>query len=168
MKIRTDNLTHARLLAVLHYDPETGVFKWLQALSPRGLVGTQAGGVRPDGYRTITIDGKPYLAHRLAWFYVHGQWPSYLLDHRDGLRDDNRISELRDADWFVNNQNRHVAMGHSQTKLLGAFPVKGSDRFESRICLAGKSKYLGRFDTPEEAHQAYLAAKRIHHPGSTL
>ena len=167
MRIRTENLSHERLLAVLDYNAKTGVFLWKQALSPRGLVGSVAGSVKPNGYRTIHIDGLPYLAHRLAWFYVNAAWPAKFLDHRDGQRDHNRYANLREAEFKLNNQNRRRANRNSKSGLLGAFP-KG-DKFEARIrTLTCTSKYLGTFNTAEEAHAAYVAAKRLIHEGCTL
>lgn len=108
------------------------------------------------------------MAHRLAWLYVHGRWPDGLIDHKNGDRADNRFDNLRDVAHRVNMQNLRKAFVSSKTGLLGASPLKDG-RFGAFIKRDGKSKNLGTFDTPELAHAAYVAAKRvIHHEGNTL
>lgn len=167
-----DPLTHERLLSVLSYCPETGIFRWLQRLSPRGLIGTRAGSVRPRGYRAVNIDGLPYLEHRLAWLYVHGVWPSGAIDHCNGQKGDNRIDNLRDADDTTNLQNLRAARSNSQTGFLGVVRTvraNGTVRFQARITHPGKrGQYLGSRETPEEAYALYLEAKRRLHKGNTL
>lgn len=113
----------------------------------------------------IGIDGKRYLAHRLAWFYVTGYWPE-LIDHVDGNRSNNAWSNLREANKLINQQNRHNESSFNETGLLGAFRVGG--RFKSSIRYGGKSHHLGYFDTAEQAHAAYVSAKREHHVGCAI
>ena len=162
-------LTHRRLLEVLDYSPLTGFFHWRQTLSPKATVGSRAGALTSDGYRKISIDKEVFAAHRLAWFYVHGQWPNGQIDHRYRDRDDNRISELRDVSSLTNNQNRRVAAISNSCGLLGVTTLPARERkFAAKLYVGNRCVLFARFDTPEEAHQAYLAAKRIHHPGSTL
>lgn len=164
MQVRQTNASHARVREVLHYNTETGALTWLLRLSPRGLVGSIAGSVKPNGYRVIQLDGKPYLAHRIAWFWVHGVWPSKFLDHRDGDRDNNRIGNLREACYWVNNQNRTKANRNSRTGVIGVHPH--GDKFEARIRTKTHTRmYLGRFDTIQEASEAYAAAKAKYHDG---
>lgn len=148
-------LTQARLKEVLAYNPDTGVFSWLIGQG-KARVGKQAGCVQR--YRTINIDGKPYKAHRLAWLYVHGVWPEHQIDHINGEKDDNRISNLRDITMHGNMQNRY---GLSRTVDLptGVYR-KSANRYTASIS-------LGTFKTVEEAHDAYMAAKRYFHFGNT-
>lgn len=89
-------LKHNRLLEQLKYDPLTGVFTWLVTRN-RITQGDVAGSVSKEGYRVIRIDGEHHKAHRLAWFYVHGSWPSGIIDHKDGNKDNNKIKNLRDT-----------------------------------------------------------------------
>ena len=79
-------LSHERLLEALEYRPDTGQFFWRIVGGPRSI-GKLAGCIKDTGYREIGLDGKLYKAHRLAWFYVYGAWPSERLDHRYGDRD---------------------------------------------------------------------------------
>lgn len=158
-------LTHARLVEKLTYEPETGIFRW--RFDSRGSrSGTIAGSIGKRGYRQFTIDGRQYKAHRLAWFYMHGCWPVNDIDHRDHNRDNNAIRNLRDATDAINNQNMVLPQKRNKAQLLGVFPH--GKRWGARITFFGKRLFLGAHDTPEKAHQAYLAAKREHHPGNTL
>ena len=101
----TRTLTQDRLKELLHYDPETGVFT--RRVSAGGKkAGSIAGADHNMGYRQISIGGKLYLAHRLAWLYVHGEWPGVCIDHINQVKNDNRIANLRDVPWGVNQENR--------------------------------------------------------------
>ena len=97
-------MTQAELKSILSYDPDTGVFLWLE--SRRGVTaGTVAGSTRHDGYQSIRVRRKSYLAHRLAWLYTHGEWPEKNIDHIDHDPSNNRVSNLRDVPQTVNNRN---------------------------------------------------------------
>lgn len=164
------NLTAARLREVLHYDPETGVFTRKVRTAQRHQVGDRADfiitGGGQKGYYRVTVDSVRYMAHRLAWFYVHGVWPTNDIDHKDGDRGNNRIINLRDVPNRVNRQNIRKAMTRNRSGLLGAYFHQ--NRWYARLQLNRKIVYLAPFDTPEEAHAAYVVAKRIHHEGCTL
>src|ERR1700674_2219296 len=89
MKIHT--LSYQTLLDILDYDPETGHFTWKISPSLRSVIGTRAGCLMRNGYRCIGIARKKYYEHRLAWFYVHKEWPKGDIDHENHVTDDNRI-----------------------------------------------------------------------------
>jgi hypothetical protein len=98
-----------------------------------------------------------------------GNWPNVLIDHINGNPSDNRIENLRDASALVNAQNKRRAHINSTSKLLGATWNKRLSTWQVQIKLAnGARKYIGLFECPNEAHAAYLAAKRIHHEGCTI
>jgi hypothetical protein len=88
------DLTADRLRELLHYDPETGEFKWRVRVGPRFAAGSCAGGWANDGYVMICIKGVKHRANRLAWLYVHGTWPSGKLRHVNFLRYDTRMCNL--------------------------------------------------------------------------
>lgn len=159
-------LTAERLRELLHYDPLTGIFTWCVRRGANRRGGKQAGSVSREGYRSIKVEDKLYKAHRLAWLHVHGVWPVDMLDHINGERDDNRIGNLRQIGNTENQQNRRRARVDSAAQLLG---VKAEWRhWRADIRVNGKRHYLGSFDTPEAAHEAYVKAKRVLHPGGTL
>lgn len=155
-------ITSDRLREVLHYDSATGVFRWRVALAQRTRVGDVVGTRSTKGYLDIQVDGISYRAHRLAWLYIFGEWPSDQIDHRNTVRDDNRISNLRDATNAENAQNRHRASRDNRAGALGV--TRSGRRWTASITVRGARHHLGSFDTPEAASAAYLAAKAELHP----
>lgn len=156
--MRSDSLTQARLKEVLHYDPETGVFTRLTT----GLVA----GSRTGRYCYISVDGYLYLAHRLVWLYLFNRWPTADVDHIDGDGRNNRRGNLREATHAQNQQNQR--RGQGKAGLLGVTYDASTQRYMARLTVGGKTHHLGRHGTPEEAHAAYVKAKREHHPFSTF
>jgi hypothetical protein len=160
-------LTAERVREVLDYDPETGLFAWKIKPAVRVNIGDRVGWKRGKGYLCANVDRQPYCLHRLAWLWFYGQWPSDEIDHINGVRDDNRIANLRIADRSINNQNlRRAQRNNRGSGLLGAY--RHSGRWQAQITFNGAAYCLGTFDTPTEAHQCYLGAKRLFHPGNTL
>lgn len=148
-------LTADRLREVLTYDPETGVFRWKVRTSIRVTVGEVAGYLR-DGYRFITIDGRKYRAHRLAWLYMYGVWPAEL-DHVNGDRADNRISNLREATRTQNNANTPIRKNNT-SGVKGVCWDKRKRKWMAQIRVRGVQRFLGYYETTEEAGEAYAAA----------
>lgn len=144
-------VTHERLTELLEYNPDTGEFRWKPMLrknkNKEGVAGTK----NSRGYLQITIDYKIYLAHRLAWFYVHKRWPSRI-DHRDEVKTNNRIKNLREASGTENNGNSTATAGN-KTGYRGV--VQYANKFSSTIYHEGRRYYLGMFDSAEKAHEAY-------------
>jgi hypothetical protein len=157
-------LTAERLREVLTYDPVSGAFQRRNSRRIRPLAGT----INTPGYSVIKIDKKLYAAHRLAWLYVHGVWPSGLIDHINGIRTDNRIANLRDGSDGLNQQNMRKAQVNSKSGLLGAHADKRTGRWQANIMANRRAHRLGTFATAEEAHAAYLEAKRRLHKGCTI
>lgn len=150
-------LTHARLLELLDYNPDTGVFTWRDRRG-KMAAGSVAGNITPAGYRNIILDGRPYSAHRLAWFYVNVCWPKELIDHANRVRDDNRMGNLREANYVDNASNcRRVP---NSSGFQGANFDKGLYRV--RIYVAGRRVTVGAYKTAEEAGAAYKAAAKLY------
>src|SRR5258707_393996 len=102
----TPAISHGDLRKYLSYDAGTGEFRWLRTDRAHcRTVGKIAGCVGNDGYLFITVCRKFYTAHRLAWFYIHGKWPTEQIDHIDGDRLNNAISNLREATNLQNQRN---------------------------------------------------------------
>ena len=116
----------------------------------------------PKGYITLKINGRGYFAHRLAWLYIYGEWPSEIIDHINRERDDNRICNLRDVSSSQNNLNRTLnpkGRGASGRKGVTVLTRKdGTIRYQATICKNGDVAYLGLFDDIETAAAAYEAA----------
>jgi hypothetical protein len=151
-------LTQSRLKELLHYDPETGLFTWLVSTGRRVKVGDVAVSINGRGYRQIQIDGKNYLAHRLAFLWVTGSFPKDQVDHIDGDPANNRWSNLRECTNAENNQNR-ASRKNSSSKYVGVCWHKRDQKWVAHIRINGKPIHIGYFDTEEEAYQAYCKAK---------
>ena len=150
-----------RLRSLVRYDPETGKFFALTRRGPRGP-GDEMGSLANTGYWTIRLDGKLYLAHRLAWLYVTGRWPKFQIDHYDRNKENNRWGNLREATPQQNSTNNYDARPNSKTGRIGVCFFKG--KYQAQIMVNGRAIYLGRFATADEASAAYDEAKKIHHP----
>jgi len=163
-----------RMREHLAYDPETGRFTWVKPTSTRNRVGARAGNrsgrFGRDGYRQIEIFGQRYYAHRLAWLYMTGREPVGVIDHIDGDRDNNAFANLRDVSVLLNMQNMKRPATTNKSGYLGVCKPRGrkDGKFVAHIKVDGKTKFLGSFEDPESAHNAYVAAKRLLHQGCTL
>jgi hypothetical protein len=152
---------------VLHYDRTTGIFVWRRRTGGKAAAGRRAGCVTPNGYRVIAIKNVLYMAHRLAWLYEHEEWPEADVDHINGDRDDNRIANLRPITRSGNNENIRGPRSDNRSGLLGA-RLTPSGTYYAYITVRGVGRYLGTFPTAQEAHEAYMGAKRKHHEANTL
>jgi HNH endonuclease/AP2 domain len=145
----SETLTAERLRTLLDYNPETGQFRWRTGRRS-GLI---AGCIHADERRVrwqIVVDGRHYKAHRLAWLYVYGYWPN-LVDHinRDGL--DNSIANLREASEVQNKFNSVYPKGETGYRGVSFY----KNRYMAQISHNGKSFYIGRYKTAEEAYAAW-------------
>lgn len=155
------------LREILKYDPDTGLFTWQKKICKRTVIGTVAGCLR-NGYITINLFGKRYQAHRLVFVYVYGYCNSQDVDHINGIKNDNRIVNLRLATRAENKQNRISIQPNNKSGYTGVDWHKSSNSWRATITTMRKQKHLGLFQTPEEAHAAYVQAKRQLHPFSNL
>lgn len=164
---RAATITAAELKAALQYDPESGVFYWLVNRGPKH-VGDVAGSIAPQGYRQLTIGAIAVRANRMAHLYMTGSHPTGQMDHINGDRQDDRWENLRDATPSMNMQNRKAAQVTNKSGLLGVFFLRRKNKWTARLRRRGVDHYIGHFDTPEQAHAAYLAKKREVHEGCTI
>ena len=143
-------LTAQRLRNALSYDRTTGIFRW--KISRGGAVaGAVAGTPTYRGYLHIRIDRRVYSAGRLAWLYVTGKWPVSAINYINGDRSDIRCANLREA---TRSQWRASVRSKNKLGARGVW-VSKSDRYVAQIRFMGKLKYLGSFDTVDEAKAAY-------------
>lgn len=142
-------ITLERLREVLDYNPDTGIFIWKIWVSFGIKIGTVAGGKNKSGYIKIVINGKAYVAHRLAWFYYYGEWPKTDLDHKDRNKSNNILSNLREATKRQNNLN--TCYRRKDGGDIGVYYRADRGKWRARIKVNGKYISLGCFDTEEEA-----------------
>jgi hypothetical protein len=139
----------------LSYDPDTGIFIKINSYF-RSQNGRRADRQDVDGYFRICLRRRMYFAHRLAWFFVHGDLPELMIDHINGNPGDNRIQNLRLATNSENMRNRGGNVGRSLPKGVSFNTAAG--RYQSSIGLNNRIHYLGLFDTVDEAFLAYAVA----------
>jgi len=125
-------------------------------------VGDIAGSMMSHGYRRICIDNRVYLAHRLAWLYMTGEWPKHQIDHINGNKNDNRHVNLREATNSENMRNTGKRSDNS-SGFKGVYWNSEKMRWSAQISYNGRHKSLGTFDTAEEAHVAYRSASEKLH-----
>ncbi len=155
-----------RARELFSYVPETGTLTRKVYLGVRGPGSYTTKPLAPGRARVVKVDGKSYLAHRVAWLIETGEWPERFLDHKNGRRGDNALINLREASPQLNAENRRKARRGSRTGLLGVSCC--GTGYQVRVTLAGTTRHLGTYRTPAEAHQAYLTAKRELHVGCTI
>lgn len=145
------DLSAAILRLQFSYDPDTGAFVRRGESDPSGRLTTK-------GYRQIFVQGKRHMAHRLAWLYIYGEWPSRQLDHWNQLKDDNRINNLRLSDNQTNQENVEQ-WSHNRSGRRGVSVTK-TGMFRADIKVNGKTRALGSFDNIIDAVAARMRAER--------
>lgn len=155
--VKNGRITHARLLEALHYDPFTGIFTWLISTNHSIKIGQVAGSISAvDGYVYLGIDRCLHKAHRLAWFYMTGEWPPEHVDHRDRATCNNRWSNLRLATRSQNLSNSKKRKDN-KTGARGVSWQASAKKYRASIMIETVNHYLGLFDTVAEASAAYEA-----------
>lgn len=156
-------LTQEELKEYLDYDHVSGDFVWLKPPSYRSpkLIGTIAGSVYKNGYRYIAFKGVTYKAARLAWFWIFGEWPFGYIDHADGNRSNDSFENLRECSNSENQGNRGLMVTNT-SGVTGVAWDSSRSKWRAAITLHGRAKFIGRYDSKEEAEAAYQAAAEKH------
>lgn len=154
----------------LHYCPSTGKLLWksrpLEHFNAahrwkafmNQCAGKEAGIVNSEGYVKIQINGKKYSAHRLVWLITYGSWPTDTIDHKNGIKTDNRIANLRDVTRSINAKNRQRRRDNS-SGITGVSWDKDACKWKAEIWQQRKRKSLGRFSSYEKAVATRKAAE---------
>lgn len=160
----TNPLTQEELLRILDYNPEAGDFTWKVSRSNRVKVGQKTGYLMKCGYLLVNINYRPEYAHRLAWLYTYGRWPCEMVDHKNGNRSDNRLSNLREATARQNAGNSRTRKTRKTPGSRGVSLRNG--QWVARIGPEGK--HLGRFSTEQEAATAFATAAKEYYGAFAL
>jgi len=156
--MNTQSLTLSHLNKLFYYDGRNLIRRVARGGQK---VGDVAGNVsKTRGYRRITVDRKTYSVHRLVWFMVYGKWPDNEIDHINGVRDDNRIKNLRDVTASINLRNQNIYDNNS-SGITGVCWHKATEKWQARIYLNGKRKHLGLFDCKYRAASTRMFAQEI-------
>lgn len=160
-------LTRERLAELLSYSSETGEFRWLvkrpnSKNGPGSIAGTIKDRKSENKYLLIWIDGVLHRAHRLAWLYVYGSWPTDNIDHINGDGTDNRLSNLRECNQQQNNGN-HQRLNRTNTSgYRGVTWKSDKKKWKAYININNRQTHVGYFDTKEAAYEAYRIAAIKH------
>lgn len=163
MKYR--NLEQDLIKELLVYDEHTGRFTWLKVSTKNQVrVGDDAGSKTSRGYKQIKISGFSYKAHRLAWTYMYGDIPEgFSIDHINGVKDDNRIENLRLAKGQA-DQNQNAAVRKNNTSgYVGVVWGRKENKWKAQLTYGKNKHHLGCFNTAEEANKVRVLAKAAHH-----
>ncbi len=155
-------LTQEYLKSILHYDLETGIWTWLVKRRPNIKIGNIAGNKDFYGYIRIKIDGKTYRAHRLAWFYMTGEWPEDQLDHKNLNKSNNVWDNLREANNSKNQANKYK-YSNNTSGIKGVVWDKQRSLWRAQIRTNKKTINLGRYVDKNQAALAYEQAAIKYH-----
>lgn len=150
------------LVLTLDYDPSTGIFTWKTPPTNCIQQGSEAGSIGNHGYRQIQIDGKLYLAHRLAWLYAYGTYPENQIDHRNLIRSDNRLENLRCASSSQNKFNRQK-QSNNTSGFKGVSWYAPASKWRAQATIGRKYHSLGLYDSASEASLAYQNFVKTRH-----
>jgi hypothetical protein len=159
-------LTHAYLRKILHYSVITGDFYYLKSTARRIKIGDIAGSLENTGYKRVKINSEKHQSHRLAWFWVTGEWPEKEVDHKNGITDANQWLNLREATHSQNMCNRSINL-NSTSGYKGVSWDNASQKWHARIGLNKKRKSLGYFDNIDDAYAERQKAEKALHGGYT-
>jgi hypothetical protein len=152
-------MTYEEAIKKLHYDPETGAFIWVHKMGRWGRIpaGSRATSADSHGYEYVHVGKVNYRAHRLAWLVMTGVFPTLHIDHINGVRNDNRWCNLREATRSQQQQNHKINVRN--TSGYTGVTLTRSGSYAARINVQGKAYCLGSYKTKEEARDAYAKAK---------
>jgi hypothetical protein len=161
-QLQENETEHEFIKRVYFYDPLTGIFIRRIKTSHSSYIDKPLGTKNLKGHLTTSFLGKQIFIHRLAWFYQTGKWPSEHIDHINGITNDNRWCNLREASNAENLWNRGKQKNNT-TGAKGVYFDKERNLFAAELKVNGKRIRLGRFKTIEEAESAHIAASRKLH-----
>lgn len=165
-----ESISLALVNELLTYEPETGLFYWKwrkrrtweNNIFNAKYAGKIAGSRAAQGYLRIILDHRYVMAHRVAFLIMTGSWPSNQIDHINGTRDDNRWCNLREATLTQNNRNSSKQV-NNRSGFKGVSWKERNQKWVAQISVENRKIHIGLFETPQEAHEAYMRAARAYH-----
>lgn len=160
------NINAEKVRDIFSYDEDIGILSWKKCKAKRVKFGDRAGSINHDGYLRISVGRRHYMAHRLAWLYVYGEWPNGEIDHINGVPSDNRISNLREVNHKENSLNTKLFKS-STSGVSGVIWNKINSNWRARISTdQGNRQELGSYKDFFEACCVRKSAERKHgyHP----
>ena len=156
-------INHTELLNSVYYNQDTGIFTRTKSAG-NTKAGSPIGNIDVKGYVKALVLGKYVKLHRLAWFYVHGTWPNDQIDHINGIKTDNRITNLRICDTSTNCLNQRNPRSNNNTGYQGVHRITKTGRYRASCTVNGIKHQLGIFATAEEASESYKSFKSPYIP----
>jgi len=145
-------ITQKQLKKHIHYNPQNGIFIWINPTSNRIKAGSKVGNFCADGYIETKFLGNRTRLHRLAFLYMNGEIPSHV-DHINHIRDDNRWCNLRPA--TLKDNARNISIGSlNRSGTLGVYFSKECKKWTAQIKYDGKTRYIGQFKNKKDAIKA--------------
>jgi hypothetical protein len=155
-------ITQAELKELLNYDVDTGIFTWKIKYCRKVKVGSVVGSPDKDGYIRVRINGKDYKCHRLAWMYVYNNFPVGKLDHINGIKNDNRICNLRLANNEQNAFNAKLRTDNT-SGFKNVCWNRTFKKWQVSLSINKKQTTIGYFDDIELADLVATEARNKHH-----
>jgi hypothetical protein len=150
------SIKYSRLRELIDYNPDTGVFLW--KLKPSNRCSKRAGSVTQNGYRSIRVDNKAYLEHRLAWLYFYGYMPENYIDHINRDKTDNRIDNLREVSMMCNLRNCSAPKNNT-SGVTGVSWRKDTKKWSASMMVNRKGVSLGCYNDFDNAVLARLTGE---------
>ena len=144
---------------LFHYDAESGMLLWRNGNGRNVKPWQQAKALNGHGYYTAKVNGKNYLVHRLAWLYVHGAFPKHDIDHKNRIRNDNRLCNLRAVSRTDNCQNISLP-SHNKSGHIGISWFALQKKWTVYVKVNKKNKWLGNYKNLDDAIAARKAGEK--------
>ena len=156
---RKITLTHDRLLSIIKYLPETGEMVNIVPRKNSKCVGEKLGARSGNGQIMLSVDGRAYQMHRLAWFWMTGEWPKNLIDHKDRDPTNNKWSNLRESDRAQNGHNANKKRNNT-TGITGIWYCKKRKKYIAEIFVRGVKISLGASEDKQVAAELRAEAEK--------